>query len=97
MIRIENAKLVSNESCMALINNFVHLTSQLIKNEYRNSKECSGSRYAKEIKEFSISLHFYSQKAYMFLRKYLSLPHPSTICAWPAGIECEPGILRKPL
>ena len=33
----------------------------------------------------------------MFLRKYLSLPHPSTIRAWSAGIECEPGFLKKPL
>jgi len=40
MIRIENAKLVSKESCIALISNFGHLTSQLIKNEYRNNKEC---------------------------------------------------------
>jgi len=40
MIRIENAKPVSKESCMALITNFGHLISQLIKNEYRNNKEC---------------------------------------------------------
>ena len=97
MIRIENANLVSKESCMTLINNFGHLTSQLIKNEYKNNKECSGSWYASEIKEFAISLHFYNPKAYMFLRKYLSLPHPSTIRAWSAGIECEPGFLKKPL
>ena len=76
MIRIENAKLLSKESCMALINNFDHLTSQLIKNEYKNNKEFSGSWYATEIKEFAISLHFYSPKACLFLRQYLSLPHP---------------------
>jgi len=90
MVRIENAKLVSKESCMALINNFSHLTSQLNKNEYRNNKECSGSWHATEIKEFAISLHFYSPKPYMLLRKYLSLPHPSTIRAWLAGVECQP-------
>jgi len=56
-----------------------------------------GSWYATEIKEFAISFHFYSPKAYMFLRKYLSLPHPSTIRAWSAGIDCEPGFLKKPL
>ena len=97
MIIIENSKLVSKESCMALINNFGPLTSQLIKNEYRNNKECSGSWYATKIKEFAISLHFYSPKAYMFLRKYLSLPHPSTIHAWSAGMKCEPGLPKKPL
>ena len=74
MIRIESAKLVFKESCMALINNFGHLTSQLIKTEYRNNKECSGSRYATEIKEFAISFHFYSPKAYMFLRNICHFP-----------------------
>ena len=97
MTLLENAKLLSKESSTTLINNFGHMTACLFKNELENNKAASGSRYATDIKEFAVSLHFYSPKAYRLLRKYLSLPHPSTIRAWSARISCEPGFLKKPL
>ena len=97
MTLLENAKLLSKESSTTLINNFGHMTACLFKNELENNKAASGSRYATEIKEFAVSLYFYSPKAYRLLRKYLSLPHPSTIRAWSARISCEPGFLKKPL
>ena len=59
---------------MPLLKNFCHLTSQVIENEDRSNKEVSRSRYTTEIKEVAISLHFYSPKTYMFLRKCQSLP-----------------------
>ena len=55
----------------------------------------SGSRYSKEIKEFAISLYFYSPRAYRFVRKSLHLPHPFTIRSWSVSIDCEPGFLQK--
>ena len=52
--------------------------------------------FSQEIKEFAISLHFYSPRAYKFVRKSLNLPHPATIRSWSVNIECEPGFLKKP-
>ncbi len=45
------------------------------------------------MKEFAVSLHFYSAKAYNFVRKSLHLPHPTTIRSWAADVACEPGFL----
>ena len=45
------------------------------------------------MKEFAVSLHFYSAKAYNFVRKSLHLPHPATLRPWAADVACEPGFL----
>lgn len=41
----------------------------------------------KEIKEFALTLQFYSSKAYNYVRRTfgLALPHPSTIRKWSSG------------
>ena len=94
---LKNSKLVSEESCSYLIKNFSHISANLFKNYLKNNEEVLGSIHATDIKELAISLHDYSPRALMFLRKHLSLPHPSTIRSWSAGISYEPGFLKKPL
>ena len=49
-----------------------------------------------EIKEFVLSLHFYSRRGYKFARKGLHLPHFATIRSWCVNINCVPGTLEKP-
>ena len=67
----------------------------LFKNECRNKNLETGSRYSKDIKEFAISLHFYSPRAYKFVRKTLHLPHPATLRSWAGNVVCEPGFLSN--
>ena len=71
------------------------MTTELFRNEAQNFRKGSGSRYFEEMKEFAISLHFYSPRAYKFIRKSLNLPHPATIRSWSINIDCEPGFLKK--
>lgn len=51
------------------------------------------TKYPEELKKFAFTLHFYSGKAYDYVREtfHLNLPHPSTIRKWSSTIECEPG------
>ena len=95
--KLKMSKMLSEESGATIINNFGHMTTEIFKNEIKNSTKSYASRYSDQIKEFAVSLHYYSPRSYRFVRKYLSLPHPSTIRSWSAGIECEPGFLKKPL
>ena len=46
-----------------------------------------------ETKQFAMTLHYYSPKAYEFVHKILCLPHSSTIRAWSSSVDCEPGFL----
>jgi hypothetical protein len=77
------------------MSNFGHMTKDLFTNEQKHEANSTGSRYSEQIKQFAISLHFYSAKAYKFVRKSLHLPHPSTIRSWASSIECEPGFLSN--
>ncbi len=40
-------------------------------------------------------LHFYSPRAYKFVRKTLHLPHPATLQSWAGNVVCEPGFLSN--
>ena len=42
-----------------------------------------------------MTLHYYSPKAYEFVRKILKLPHSSGIKHWAASVDCEPGYLTN--
>ena len=55
-----------------------------------------GRRYTDDIKEFSLTLHYYSPKAYEYVRSILPLPNPSLIRKWSSSVNCEPGFLDEP-
>ena len=77
LTQLNKQKLLSKELGEKLNQNFGHL--KLYKNELKNRDRKAGSRYNQEMKEFAVSLHFYSAKAYNFVRRSLHLPHPATI------------------
>lgn len=54
-----------------------------------------GVRYTNTMKEFAKTVFFYSPKAYKYIRKMFTLPHPSTIRKWLSSTECEPGFLEE--
>ena len=89
--------MMSKEVETSFVNNLEHMSMELFKNQQRNAEKQAESRYSEEIKEFAISLHFYSPRAYKFARKSLNLPHPSTLRAWSSNIECDPGFLKNSL
>ena len=91
LTQLNKQKFLSKELGEKLDQNFGHL--KLYKNELKNRDRKAGSRYNQEMKEFAVSLHFYSAKAYNFVRKSLHLPHPATIRSWAADVACEPGFL----
>ncbi len=72
------------------------LPFELFENEIENAdRSATNKRYSDKIKEFCLTLHFYSPKAYEFLRKRSTLPHESTIRKWIATRECNPGVLHE--
>jgi len=66
---------------------------QLIKNGLINEGKTKGRRYSDEIKKFALTLHFYSPRAYNFVRKFVPLPNKSLISKWVGSVNGDPGIL----
>ena len=54
-----------------------------------------GRRYSDIVKEFAVTLHYYSPKAYEYVRSILPLPQPSLIRKWSSTLKCEPGFIKE--
>lgn len=68
----------------------------LFQNEIANVNNALNQKsYSEEIREFCLTLHFYSPRAYEFIRQRSTLPDPSTIRRWLATRHCNPGILHE--
>lgn len=91
----DKKNLLSRDLAEILGSNFGHIETELFKNEFINKSLKTGSRYSKDIREFAISLHFYSPRAYKFARKTLHLPHAATIRSWAWNVACEPEFLSN--
>lgn len=63
-----------------LRNTFSGLQLEVIINKYTNNNVApTKRRYTPEIKQFALTLYFYSPKDYDLLREILYLPHPSML------------------
>ena len=54
-----------------------------------------GRRYSDMVKEFAVTLNFYSPKAYEYVRSIIPLLRPSLIRKWSSMLECEPGFIKE--
>jgi len=48
-----------------------------------------------DVKQFALTLSFYSPKAYLFLRMELYLPHPASLRKWMGSYKCDVGFLTE--
>ena len=91
--KLHSYKYLSNDSADVFVQNFNEMTIDLFKNQSRNNDRNTGRRYDESMKEFAVTLHYYSPRGYRFVWKALCLPSLSTIRNWAATVEAEPGLL----
>ncbi len=70
VLKLKSAKMINEELAATLNENFGHMATALFKNEAYNVDKSAGSRYSEEIKDFALTLHFYSPRAYMRYRLF---------------------------
>lgn len=85
--KIQHAQLESIDGCL----------SELVLNEATNKGRKTKKTFSQKIKEFSITMFYYSPKAYAYLRSNFNLPSSRTIRSWLETVECEPGFLTDVL
>lgn len=53
--------------------------------------------YSEELRAFALTLHFYSPRAYEYVRQTfnLALPHQRTLCRWYRVINGDPGFTKE--
>lgn len=62
-------------------------------------KQSLPKEYPPELRKFALTLHFYSPKAYTYVRKCFnsSLPHPKSLSKWYRSVNGNPGFLEEAL
>lgn len=96
VIAVLKKKCVGNSQLFEILENtFQGLPIlPILKSQVANvGKAKNRRRYTTEIKEFALTLFFYSPKSYKFMRKYLYLPHKSIITKWISSVNGNPGLL----
>lgn len=95
--QLRKDSMVKDAQAVSLKNNFAGTCLELFENQAKNSqrKGSNGRRYTDEVKQFALTLNFYSPRAYRFIRKVFFLPNPSTIRGWCASVNCEPGLFSE--
>ena len=91
---MKNRKFLSKETSESLLEQFSGTSKTLIENEIKNNK-LKRRTYSDELKKIASTVHFYFPRAYLYLRKILQLPHPSSIREWTSTINCEPGFFTE--
>ena len=73
------------------------IVKQMTSNLKSENKTKRPKRYSDSIREFAITLQFYSSSAYDYVRSVCgnALPIRSTITRWFSNIDCEPGFTSK--
>lgn len=75
----------------------VHLFKRLTAKSSNKSKVLK--EYSPELRKFALTLHYYSPKAYTYVRNHfnLCLPHPKSISKWFKSINGNPGFMEEGL
>ena len=61
------------------------------------NRVAKGCRYSDEVKQFILTLHYYSPRAYKYCRSILRLPRASSLRNWLLSVDSQPGFLRTVL
>ena len=72
---LKNRKYLSKETSESFVVQFSGTSRTFIENEIKNNK-LKRRTYSDELKTFASIVHFYSPKAYLYLREILQLPQP---------------------
>lgn len=93
-------KNLLNAEQLDVLKDMGNFNKQLLKRQIsRINKVSVPKKYLPELRSFALTLHFYSPRAYAFVRKKLNtcLPHPKTICKWYKSVNDEAGFNEEAL
>ena len=96
---LKDKQLVESEKHILLTRNFGNMAQKPYQNQMKNArdenKESHNVWYSQKIKQFAMTLHYYSPKSYEFVHNILALPHPASLHEWGVSVDCNPGFLTN--
>lgn len=91
---LQSRKDINAEAVDLIERVFGHIPAELLRRKLHQSSKES---FSDAVRSFAMTLHFYSPKAYDFVRNTLSsaLPHVSTLRRWCSAVEGKPGFTEE--
>lgn len=88
--KLKEKKILTNEQT-TILQALGESSGDLFK---RVAKKCVRRKYDANLRSFAVTLHFYSPRAYEYVRSKFNfcMPHVKTIAKWYSNIEGNPGI-----
>ncbi|KAL2085045.1 hypothetical protein ACEWY4_020563 [Coilia grayii] len=88
-VSVLQRKLLISTDCASLLEGLEDVPREIFLRLQQGKK----SMFSENMKQFATTLHFYSAKAYDYVREelHLALPHPQTIRKWYSSISADPG------
>jgi len=96
---LRNRNLIDEDVSVTLLESF-GMNQDLITNwTMKNLGKQIPNKYSPAIRQFALSLHFFSVKAYQYVREQFNtiLPHPRTLSKWYSHLNAEPGFTSESL
>lgn len=94
--QLRDKQLLESEPAEVLAKCFDSTVLDLLQDQVSNKKKSKeGRRYSQQVKQFALTLYYYSPQAYAYCRKIFILPNVSSIRNWLSNVECNPGFLTN--
>jgi hypothetical protein len=96
---LKEQNLINNDCATILETTFSGISRELMKRLVTQKVKKNPGAYPPELRSFTMTLKFYSTKAYNYVRKSfdLGLPHVSVIRSWYSSMNGEPGFTKNAL
>ena len=93
---LECLESIADTDVSQFLKRFIKNQSNIKEKQVQNKKKLSGissAKYPAALRAFAMTLHFYSPRAYGFVRRKFckALPDPSTMRSWYSAVDGEPG------
>lgn len=96
---LQKKNLINDEATNTLLESFGKHSDLITNWANKNAGKPLPRKYSPALRQFALSLHFFSVKAYAYVRKEFStiLPHPRTLSKWYSHMHAEPGFTHEAL
>lgn len=97
IVELKNKNLLLEEHENIMIQHFgknKEIIERLLK---KSQKKSVRKTYEHSVRAFAVTLHFFSPKAYNYVRQKFenSLPHPKTLAKWYSSVDTKPGFTSE--
>jgi len=97
--KLQNENLINEDVGFTLLESFGNKQDLIINWAKKNMGKKVPKKYSPSVRQFALSLHFFSVRAYEYVRQQFNtiLPHQRTLSKWYANVNANPGFTQESL